>query len=84
MTLTTLTSGGGIAGLSESAALDAPAAETEARLPGRSLWHVFRERYTRSRAGPQLPELEDRHLADISLDGAQLAALSSDECQERP
>ena len=84
MTLSTLTPGGGIAGLSESAAIDAPATEAETLLPGRSLWHVFRERYTRARAGPRLRQLENRPLTDIGLDAAQFAAMTSDEYHERP
>jgi hypothetical protein len=83
MDLRTPATGGGIAALRESAATQAPVEEAETRPSGRSLWHTFRERYTRSRAGPELPQPDDQVLVDIALDGAHLEPASA-ECQEQP
>ena len=69
MNLRTLSDSGGIAALIESERTPLPAAvDVRSRPPGSSLWHAFRERYTRVRAVRELRTPDDRLLREIALE----------------
>jgi len=69
MNLRTLSDSGGIAALIESEKTPLPAAvDVRSRPLGSSLWHAFRERYTRVRAERELQTPDDWPLREIALE----------------
>jgi uncharacterized protein YjiS (DUF1127 family) len=69
MNLRTLSDSGGITALTPPAKTSVVAADVRPHAPDNSLWHVFRDRYTRARAKRELEMLDDRLLRDIGLEG---------------